>query len=56
MAAFGVALILTVITSIVAAIVQSILGLFCAGFIFLLLLGGVAFYLKRARPKAALAV
>jgi hypothetical protein len=53
---FGVAFFLTIITSVVAAVLQSILGLFCVGFIFVLIIGGGAYYLKRSRPKVVPAV
>jgi hypothetical protein len=53
---FGIALVLTLITSVVAAVLQSILGLICVGFVFLVILGGGAYYLKQSRPKVAPAV
>lgn len=50
---FGIALVLTIITSIVAAILQSLAGLLCLGVVFLLLLGGGVFVLSRMRSGQA---
>lgn len=53
---FGVALVLSAITIVVAAIMQSIFGLICLGLLFLLLIGGgigALFALNRRRSQAS---